>query len=120
MLLGVLLALCVKFKKKLYPISFFNKSVAILVFLKNIVLLGILSRFLSSKYFLITTRLAYSAYLVQFPMFFYIIGSTKSSDYFSVIRKNVRFLRNWLKTFLLFPLYLDGQYFGRKKGYLSP
>ncbi|XP_076389928.1 nose resistant to fluoxetine protein 6 isoform X2 [Megachile rotundata] len=43
---------------------------------------GWLSRFLSWKGFLITTRISYAIYLTQFPIYFYNVGKTRSAEHY--------------------------------------
>lgn len=50
---------------------------------------GWFSRFLSWKGFLISTRLSYSIYLTQFPVFFYNVGKTRSAEYFDFFKMMV-------------------------------
>lgn len=47
---------------------------------------AILSNFLSWRIFLITTRIAYTVYLTQFPVFFFNIGTIRTVEYFGVLR----------------------------------
>lgn len=48
-----------------------------------------LSRQLSWKGFMITTRLSYAIYLTQFPVFFYNVGVTRTADFYEFIRMTV-------------------------------
>ncbi|XP_029053165.1 O-acyltransferase like protein-like [Osmia bicornis bicornis] len=43
---------------------------------------GWLSRFLSWRGFLITTRISYAVYLTQFPIYFYNVGKTRSAEHY--------------------------------------
>lgn len=47
--------------------------------------LAIVSNILSCRLFLITTRIAYAVYLTQFPIFFYNVGTTRHSGYYSFL-----------------------------------
>ena len=52
--------------------------------IKNFDLLGFLGDLASWKGFQITSRLSYTFYLTQFPVFFYNVGRTRHSDYYTI------------------------------------
>jgi len=45
---------------------------------------GFLNRVLSWRGFLVTTRLSYAFYLVQFPVWFYFVGKNRGSKSFDI------------------------------------
>lgn len=47
--------------------------------------LGAISRFLSWKGFVIWTKISYTVYLTQFPIFFYNVGRLRSAEYFGFL-----------------------------------
>lgn len=55
-------------------------------------ILDLVARIFSWRGFLVTTRLSYAIYLTQFPVFFYNIGVTKSSEEYNFWRMQVRYL----------------------------
>lgn len=50
-----------------------------------ILFLGTMSKFLAWKGFLIWTKISYTVYLTQFPIFFYNVGKVRNADYFGVL-----------------------------------
>lgn len=48
-----------------------------------------LSRYFAWDGFLVTTRLSYAVYLTQFPVFFYNVGRTRTSEYYEFIPTTV-------------------------------
>ncbi|KAB0797842.1 hypothetical protein PPYR_08835 [Photinus pyralis] len=56
---------------------------------------GFIGKILSHKFFLITTRLSYSIYLTQFPIFFYNVGTTRNAEYYDFISKTLN-VAEWL------------------------
>lgn len=77
--------------------------------------LGLLSRAFSWPGFLVTTRLSYAIYLVQFPVFFYNVGRTRHAGYFSFLSYTVgsnhytfvAYFPIWLVWILSFQLNLN-------------
>lgn len=49
-----------------------------------------ISRFFAWRGFMVTTRLSYAIYLTQFPVFFYNVGVTRTSEFYNFIRMTVR------------------------------
>ncbi|XP_031833767.2 nose resistant to fluoxetine protein 6 isoform X1 [Nomia melanderi] len=47
------------------------------------------SKFLAWKGFLITTRLSYATYLTQFPIYFYNVGTTRSSSHYDFLSMQI-------------------------------
>lgn len=47
---------------------------------------GFLTRVLSWRGFQVFTRISYSFYLTQFPVFFYNVGQTRSSEYYTIFQ----------------------------------
>ncbi|KAK5647056.1 hypothetical protein RI129_005520 [Pyrocoelia pectoralis] len=56
---------------------------------------GLAGKLLSHKIFLITTRLSYTIYLTQFPIFFYNVGTTRNAEYYDFINKTLN-VAEWL------------------------
>lgn len=56
-------------------------------------ILGLIGEFFKWPGFRIFTRIAYAVYLVQFPVYFYNVGTAKSATYFTtqvLVIKNIK------------------------------
>ncbi|KAF5287571.1 hypothetical protein FQA39_LY15900 [Lamprigera yunnana] len=62
-------------------------SFAWIIFTTHIKQSGLLGKILSSKMFLVTTKLSYSMYLTQFPVFFYNVGIVRTPEYYKFTNK---------------------------------
>lgn len=47
--------------------------------------LGAMSKFLAWKGFTVWTKISYTVYLTQFPIFFYNVGRIRNADYFGFL-----------------------------------
>lgn len=73
--------------------------------------LAIVSNILSCRLFLITTRIAYAVYLTQFPIFFYNVGTTRHSGYYSFIPSMViifKYISFLILTLIVLNFFLKG------------
>ncbi|XP_044743936.1 O-acyltransferase like protein [Chrysoperla carnea] len=57
-------------------------SFAWIIFTQHFGYYNFLNKFFSWRGWIVTTRLSYALYLTQFPVFFYNVGSARSSDYY--------------------------------------
>ncbi|KAF2881369.1 hypothetical protein ILUMI_24812 [Ignelater luminosus] len=64
-------------------------SFAWIIFTSHIGQSTLLGQLFSMRLFLITTRISYAIYLVQFPVFFYNIGITRAPETYSFLYKNI-------------------------------
>ncbi|XP_069685548.1 nose resistant to fluoxetine protein 6-like isoform X2 [Periplaneta americana] len=59
--------------------------IAWIIFISFIGQGGLLGQFLSWRGFLVTTRLSYAVYLLQFPIFFYTVGTNRVTQIYSLL-----------------------------------